>query len=273
MSMDILIFVLIFILGSIIGSFLNVVIFRLNTGRTIVKGRSMCMTCGRKLYWYELVPIISFFMQRGRCRHCKIRISVQYPIVEILTGIIFMMLAYKFLIVSFFSLPSYIFLIVFFGIILSSFLVMVVYDIRHKIIPEKVLYVFIVFSIISLFVNTSGFGSLFIKPSLSSIIAGPLLSFPFALIWIVSRGKWMGLGDAKLVLGIGWLLGIAGALCSLILSFWFGAVISIIIMIFSRRKVGMKTEIPFAPFLFIGIVLTFFLGLDISSLSYLFFIN
>src|SRR3989344_8884577 len=90
-----LITIIFFLFGLIIGSFLNVVIFRFNTGHTF-GGRSGCMTCQNKLCWYELIPMISFFALRGRCRKCKAKISIQYPIVELLSGLIFAGLFLKF---------------------------------------------------------------------------------------------------------------------------------------------------------------------------------
>src|SRR3989344_5064114 len=80
--------IIFFILGTIIGSFLNVVIFRFNTERSF-SGRSGCMTCQNKLCWYELIPLISFFTLKGRCRNCKAKISIQYPIVELISGLVF----------------------------------------------------------------------------------------------------------------------------------------------------------------------------------------
>ncbi|KKP84730.1 MAG: Type 4 prepilin-like protein leader peptide-processing enzyme [Parcubacteria group bacterium GW2011_GWD2_35_7] len=87
--------IIFFILGLIIGSFLNVVIFRFNTERSF-GGRSGCMTCQNKLCWYELIPLISFFALKGRCRNCKAKISIQYPIVELMSGLIFAGLFLKF---------------------------------------------------------------------------------------------------------------------------------------------------------------------------------
>ena len=206
--MDLLIFIFIFLLGTIIGSFLNVVIFRFNSGKTITKGRSICMTCNRTLRWYELIPILSYVMQSGKCLRCKEIISYQYPIVEFITGLMFIFVANHFVPVLFFSPYSYLFLLILFVFIFSLLIVISVYDFRHKIIPNKLVYIFSAVSFLSIFVNHSSFGSLFIMPSVSYIIAGPLLAFPFALLWLVSRGKWMGLGDAKLMLGLGWILGV-----------------------------------------------------------------
>lgn len=268
--MNLLIFVFVFLLGTIIGSFLNVVIYRFNTGMAIVKGRSICMTCNRKLRWYELIPLFSFLIQSGKCRRCASRISHQYPLVEFGTGLIFVLVAYKFLPVLYLSYWMYIFLVTFFVFIFSILIVISVYDIRHKIIPDKLVFVFILVSFLSIFVNYSGTGSFLVFPSLMNLISGPILSIPFVLLWFFSKGKYMGLGDGKLILGIGWLFGLYVGLCIIILSFWIGTVVSLILMFLSKKKMNMKTEIPFAPFLIISVLITFLFNLDIFSLVKLF---
>ncbi len=268
--MNILIFVFIFLLGTIIGSFLNVVIYRFNTGKPIVNGRSICMTCDRTLRWYELIPVFSFLIQSGKCRRCAERISHQYPLVELGTGLMFLLVAYHFLPIMIFSYWTYIFLVIFYVFIFSILIVISVYDIRHKVIPDKLVYVYVFVSLISIFINHTGFGSLFVLPSISSVIAGPVLSMPFALIWLISKGKWMGLGDAKLMLGIGWMLGLSLGFASMILSFWIGSIVSLFIILFSRSKISMKTEVPFAPFLIISTLIVFLFSLDILTLASIF---
>lgn len=275
--MNILIFIFIFLLGTIIGSFLNVVIYRFNTGRTIVKGRSICMTCNRDLRWYELIPVFSFLIQSGKCRRCASRISHQYPLVEFLTGLVFALVAFKFLSVLYFSYWTFIFLVVFFVFIFSLLIVISVYDLRHKIIPDKLVFVFILISFFSIFINGSGFGPLFALPTLSGLIAGPVLALPFVLLWMLSKGRLMGLGDGKLILGIGWMLGLSSGVFSLILSFWIGTIVSLLLILLSKNlsdgkvgKMGMKTEIPFAPFLIISALFTFLFGFNFFSLIKLF---
>jgi leader peptidase (prepilin peptidase)/N-methyltransferase len=268
--MNTIAFVFIFLLGTIIGSFLNVVIYRFNTGKTIVKGHSICMSCNRNLRWYELIPVLSFLIQKGKCRRCATRISHQYPLVEVITGLVFALIAFHFSPIFYISIPLYVFFVSLFVFMFSILMVIVVYDIRHKVIPDKLVYVFIVVSFFSIFLNYTGFGPLFIVPSFWNLIAGLLFSLPFGIIWILSRGKWMGLGDAKLIMGVGWMLGPLSALCALTLSFWIGSVVSLAIMAFSKHRMNMKTEIPFAPFLIFSVLITFLYSLDVYSLSSLF---
>lgn len=268
--MSLLIFIFIFLLGTIIGSFLNVVIYRFNTGMTIVKGRSICMTCNRNLRWYELIPVFSFLIQKGKCRRCASKISHQYPLVEFITGLVFALIAIKFLPVLYISYWFYLLLVILYVFIFSLLIVISVYDLRHKIIPDQLVFVFILFSFFSIFINQSGIGPLLTFPSLINFIAGPALAIPFVLLWLFSKGRLMGLGDGKLVLGIGWMLGLWAGLCSVVLSFWIGTVISLFLMFLSKNKMNMKTEIPFAPFLIISIIITFLFNLDIFSLVNIF---
>lgn len=265
--MNILVFIFIFLLGTIIGSFLNVVIFRFNTGKTIVTGRSICMTCNRNLRWYELIPIFSYLIQLGKCRRCAEKISHQYPVVEFITGLMFILVAYHFIPMIFFSPIMYLFLVVFFTFIFSILIVISVYDIRHKVIPDKLVFIFSFVAFFSLFINYTNFISIFAIPSPSAFLAGPLLALPFFLIWLLSRGKWMGLGDAKLMLGLGWILGIYMGLASMILAFWIGAIVGLSIMFISRKKINMKTEVPFAPFLIISVFIVFLFSIDIFTLA------
>jgi leader peptidase (prepilin peptidase)/N-methyltransferase len=157
-----------------------------------------------------------------------------------------------------------------FSFIFSLLMVISVYDIRHKIIPDTLVYAYAIISFASIFINHSGIGPLFALPSLMAVVSGPLFALPFALIWLLSRGKAMGLGDAKLMLGIGWMLGPLPALAATILSFWIGSVVSLSMMFFGKKKMGMKTEIPFAPFLIISALIVFLFNLDIFSLAGMF---
>ena len=261
-----LIFVFIFLLGTIIGSFLNVVIYRLNTGKTMVNGRSICMTCNKDLRWYELIPVLSFLIQSGKCRRCANKISHQYPIVEVVTGLVFALVSFKFLSIFDVSLFSYILIVGIFVTIFSLLIVISVYDLRHKIIPDKLVYTFIIISFISIFINPLTPSHIFVWPTITALIAGPVLALPFASLWYFSGGKLMGLGDGKLILGMGWMLGLSLGFSAVMLAFWIGTVVSLLLMFLHRKKINMKSQIPFAPFLIIGTAIAFFFNLDIFSL-------
>lgn len=219
------------------------------------------MVCQKKLYWYELVPLISFIALGGRCLKCKTKISYQYPIVEILSGIIFMGLFLKFQ--DIFYLNTFVFSIsyAYYATMFSILLVIAVYDYKHKIIPDTFSFIFGFITFVGLFFFSN---YLFLPhiPPVTEFLSGILLALPFVLLWFISKGEWMGLGDGKLALGLGWLLGFSRLLSGVVLAFWSGAFISIILIIFSKKH-GMKSQIPFAPFLVIGVLLAFFFELSL----------
>ena len=250
--------IIIFFLGSIIGSFLNVVILRYRSGRSIVSGRSMCFSCGKKLCFAELVPIGSFFTQRGRCVGCDTKISWQYPIVEILTGVLFVFLYFHFEYLILSTPLLFGILFAYYAVLFCIFIVLSVYDIKHKILPDSLIFLFIIIAFIGMFL-VQGDAIVLHMPTYTQFLAGVLLPAPFALLWLVSKGKWMGLGDSKFMIGMGFLLGMSAGITAILFSFWIGALISILILMYSRcfgkRGVTLMTAIPFGPFLALGTIL------------------
>ncbi len=258
----------IFLFGSIIGSFLNVVAARYNTGKGIL-GRSGCMTCGKILSAIELVPLVSFLAQKGRCRGCKSKISFQYPIVELVTGLLFFLVFLKFYpwaqIISPIVVP-------FWFIIISVLIVIAVYDLKHQIIPDGLVYLFIVLSVVY-FLSSHPLFYITSYPGVLDLLAGPILFGVFALLWFVSNERWIGFGDAKLVLGIGFALGFAQGLSAVAIGFWSGAVVSLVLIALHKLKLfnkrfTLKTEIPFAPFLIFGFIVAFLLSADVFNLRF-----
>ncbi|PIR57877.1 MAG: prepilin peptidase [Parcubacteria group bacterium CG10_big_fil_rev_8_21_14_0_10_38_31] len=266
--MENLIYFFVFIFGTIIGSFLNVVIARYNTGESVFKGRSKCFSCGKTLAWYELVPVFSFLLQGGKCRECGSKISIQYPVVEILTGIIFVLVWYT----STWRLSlqvegELVFFAIYFWTIFSLLIVIAVYDFYHQIIPDGLVYAFITLS----FLSFLPIGETYVlhRSHLWDFLAGIIFFLFFASFWFFSGGKWMGFGDAKLAIGIGWLLGLWVGLASIILSFWIGAIVGLV-FIFSK-KLGLKSKIAFGPFLILGTFIGFLLGERL--LEFIFFLR
>ena len=249
-----------FAFGLIIGSFLNVVIIRYHTERSF-GGRSACMSCQNTLSWHELIPLFSFVALGGRCKTCQVKISFQYPLVELITGIIFAFLFLKFQNIFFFYTFSFVTIYAYYAVIFSLLIVISTYDLKHKIIPDTLSLIFGLLAFVGLFIfDRSGLHLHLL--SLWDFLAGPLLALPFAAIWFLSRGTWMGLGDAKLALGLGWLLGFSKALSGVVLAFWSGAVIGLVLIAFTK-KYGMKSEIPFAPFLVLGATIAFLFELHL----------
>ncbi len=232
----------VFIFGTIVGSFLNVVILRYNSGESIIKNSSKCFSCRERLKWYEMIPVLSFIFQRGRCRHCKSKISWQYPIVELLTGLVFLLIFLKF---QFTLVTSYYF------VVFSILIIISVYDLRHQIIPNLLVYIFDILAFLNLLLITN------YELRITNFLAGLCFFAFFALIWLLSKGRAMGFGDAKLALGIGWFLGLNKGIFALLLSFWLGAIVGIFLLIFFNKKYNIKSSIPFGPFLAMGAAVAF----------------
>lgn len=237
-----------FIFGTIIGSFLNVVVLRLGTGESIVSGRSRCYSCGTELSWYELVPLFSFLAQGGRCRTCRSRISAQYAIIEFLTGAVFAVVLARtpFDPTNISGVTAIAAELTFW----AAFIALVAYDVRHKILPD------LLSAIIACAALAYRFSAGEFWPALllSAGIAGL-----FAAMWLISGGRWMGLGDAKLFFGVSMFLGWPLAIMAALFSFWSGALVGVALMI-TQRNVTMKTELPFAPYIFFGVFAARFWG-------------
>ena len=247
-----------FLFGTIAGSFLNVLTLR--HGASGLSGRSRCLSCGKTLAWSELIPLLSFFLQRRRCRGCKSRISWQYPLVELATGLIFALVFWKhFSVLPLFSYSVIQLLVVCLELLLWSVLIaLAVYDIRHKIIPNSFVYGLCFFSF--LYLITSYF--IFHTSYFLDFWGGPLLALALAAVWFFSHGRAMGLGDAKLALGLGWFLGLSLAFSAVVVAFWTGAIVGLCLIAFSKMRsargnYGMKSEIPFALYLAFGAFLAF----------------
>ena len=269
-------------LGALIGSFLYVVIYRYNTGLSINHGRSQCFVCSKKLEWYELIPLLSFIVQKRRCRKCKSVMSWQYPFVELITAVLFFAVAFRQIsLYELFSLYPHglaysIGLALYYFIVVSLLVVISVYDIRHKIIPNGLVYTFIVLAVIKLLLFTYLFALPLTLVGWLDLLAPFLLALPFAFLWWISKGMWIGFGDAKLAFGIGALLGFPFGLSAIMLGFWIGAGFGVLLIIVNkllphstRSKLGFSSEIPFAPFLIIGTLLVFFMHIDVLGLSQL----
>ena len=239
--MDLSIFAL--LLGAIVGSFINALVFRFNTGQGM-GGRSRCMHCGRTLQALDLIPIVSFLFLQGRCRYCRAKLSLQYPVVEVAAALL--------------SLAVYLthplpLEFVLWLVVVMTWLFVVVYDIRHGIIPWSASGLLVGLALVHIF--------FFTEPTVWSLLAGPLLALPLFLFSLVSRGTWMGWGDSALELSLGWLLGLSMGATALVLAFWTGAAVGIALILL-KKGLTMRSELPFAPLLILGALVTHFLYVD-----------
>lgn len=243
-----------FAFGTIVGSFLNAVIYRLGREKSAFEGRSYCPNCKHTLSWRDLVPIFSFLVLSGRCRYCRKAISWQYPLVEIATGILF-------LIVVFFNFPNLL-AIGYLLVIVSLLVVIFVYDLLHYIIPDNVVYPAIAFSTAWVILNVV-FGTYTIGQGLDYLYSALGAAGFFLLIVLVSKGKWMGVGDIKLAFFMGLVLSLPGILVALFFAFFSGAIIGLGLIMAGKR--GLKSEIPFGPFLVSGTFFALFFGEKIAN--------
>ncbi|MBI2030994.1 MAG: prepilin peptidase [Candidatus Levybacteria bacterium] len=257
-----------FVLGLFIGSFLNVLIDRLPRDESIAKGRSYCDKCKKTLKWYDLIPVLSFILLRGKCRYCHSPISYYYPIVEIITGVFFA-LTYVYLInysdLRFTNYDLQFFVTFLYYLTLISSLIIVFFtDLKYGIIPDKIIFPAAVISIIyhlsfTIYPN----GQL-------SIINGLLSGFGaflfFLALYLITRGRGMGFGDVKLVFLLGIFLGFPKIISALYLSFLLGAFVGLILILLKKKRFFKGETIPFGPFLVLGSIISLFLGENIIRL-------
>ncbi|MGB5686759.1 MAG: prepilin peptidase [Candidatus Electrothrix sp.] len=235
-----------FIFGAMIGSFLNVVIFRLpDETQSVVFPASHCPKCGTNLHWYENIPIFSYLALRGKCRTCKVPISLQYPVVELCMALLSLALYNKF---------GFSLILPFYFLFLAALLVIIFIDIHLQIIPDN----------ISLPGILIGFASSFFNPLVSWQESGLGILLGGGILYAVAKGyslltgrEGMGGGDIKLLAMIGAFLGYQCLLYVIFFSSLTGSVVGIAAMF--QQKKGGQTRIPFGPFL------------SLAALSWLFF--
>ncbi len=258
--------IIVFIFGTIVGSFLDCVIDRLAphqyNGGGLLKGRSYCPLCKHTLSWQDLVPVLSFLFLKGKCRYCHQKISWQYPLVELATGVLFLLIFYHMT----YNIPYTIY-----ELIISFFLIIIfVYDLKHYIIPDSVIYPAIIVSGIWYFVSGI-FLNLYTKCEILNTIYSAFGAAAFFLaIVLISRGKWMGVGDIKLAFLMGLVLGWPNILVALFSAFFIGAIIGIGLI--TAGKKHLKSEVPFGPFLVTGTFLAMLWGGEIVNWYLTFFL-
>lgn len=254
---------LLFITGLCFGSFINVLADRLSNEESIL-GRSHCDYCKKKLAWYELLPVVSFFIQKRKCRSCSKELSWYYPIVEVVTGVVFV-LVWFFFPVDFLTaaypnllhlfetnnILSIVFIKICVYVIVCCILVMFFADLKYFIIPDSIQLAFAYTSLLLFF-----FGSIDLHTIVYRLGSAVVVMLPLLGIFLFTKGRGIGFGDVKLAANLGLFMGIAYALTALYLSFIIGAIVGTIIMVI--RKGNMKTKIPFGPFILIGVAIVMF---------------
>ena len=263
---------MVFLLGLIIGSFLNVVIYRYHTGKSL-SGHSHCLSCGHTLRWYELFPLASYLCLRGRCKSCGCTIPARYFLVEIATALLFLLAFLQFKV----SVPF-----VFSLVLIAVLMVVAVYDMYHMIIPNELVLTVSALAAVHYFIMN---GLSWDQEVFLSHAGAALGSFIFyGGLWFVSKGRWIGFGDAKLAIPFGFILGASATFSVIVFSFWIGAVLSLLLMsvpalfksikkrcagvtvVYTSKSFTMKSEVPFAPFMIIAFLLVYLYEFDVLSL-------
>ncbi|MEE9174910.1 MAG: prepilin peptidase [Thermodesulfobacteriota bacterium] len=269
-SAEIPLYILSFILGLIIGSFLNVCIYRLPREESIVYPGSHCTSCKKSISFYHNIPILSYIFLGGRCSHCNSKISFSYPLVEILSGLLFVATLWKFGMI----LDTLFYLLFISGLIVITFV-----DLKHMIIPNVITYPGILVGILYNALTTNwqnslelvsnfsfGFQNFFellnevpILDSLFGVILGGGILLLIAYTYeIIRKRQGMGMGDVKLLALIGAFLGWQGVFFVIFLSSILGSIVGLSIII--TRKGDLKYALSFGPFLSIAAIIYIFTG-------------
>jgi len=244
--------------GALIGSFLNVVIWRVPQGMSIVRPPSACPSCGKPIAWYDNIPVVSYLVLRGRCRHCGTHISARYPFVEALTAVLFGLAAWGGVdgAYAFALLP----LMLYWAAIAVA---LTFIDLDHHRLPNVIVlpsYVVTAVLLVVASIVTGEYGRL-----LSAAIGAVTLG-GFYFILAIARPGGMGLGDVKLAGALGMLLawlGWATLIVGAFSAFVFGGIFGVALMI--GRKATRKTAVPFGPFMLLGAAFGIWLGQPLAD--------
>lgn len=246
-----------FVVGLIIGSFLNVLVCRLHVAENLFFDRSRCPHCKKVIAWYDNIPLISFIILKFKCRNCQKKISWQYPLVEISTGILFAAIGGIYF--SIFDALSWVITLYLLGVA-GFFMAIFVYDFLYMEIPEVLIWPAVAWSLaFNLLIDSwqRNFPAELLSIHTYSGILAALLSFVFFfLLSAGSREKWMGIGDSYLAIFLGLVLGWPQILMALFLSFFIGSIYGIMLILLGKKK--MKSQVPFAPFMILGAIITLF---------------
>lgn len=247
-----LLFILAAVVGLAVGSFLNVVIYRLPRGESLWGPASHCPSCSSPVRWYDNIPVVSFFLLRGRCRSCKEPISWRYPLVEGVCAFFFLIIfRHNFSGVNFyfFSLFNVVRDALFVCLLIPIFFI----DLEHQIIPDSLSYTLIAVGCFS-----SGVGGNLTTSLVGAGIGVGIFLLILCLSLILLHQPGMGIGDVKMAAGIGAFLGWKLAFLSFFFSFLTGALVAGVLLLFRLKE--MRDRVSFGPFLVTGALLSFFLG-------------
>lgn len=261
MILKTLIFAGLFVFGACAGSFLSVLIYRLHANETgILRGRSKCVSCKTQLKPLDLIPLISYLTLRGKCRYCNKEISYMYPLIEIATGALFALLFIKFPFIDAATLQFSETTLAMYALYAFFTLTLVFtffFDLHYMQVADEILLPAILIGLIATIAAP-------LTPNIIDALLGAAVAIAFFGLQILfSKGKWVGTGDLRVGAFMGVMLGFKPTIVALFLSYMIGSIVSIFIIIRTRKFGGVK--IPLAPFLVMGTFLTIFFGQDILA--------
>lgn len=247
-----------FILGLAIGSFISVIVYRTINGESPWKGRSHCDHCGKLVDWKHNIPLLSFILLRGKCVNCKTKISWQYPIVELLTGLLFVWWYWVGQSVFMLVKPPFVVLQPLFWLIIGVLMLMVIiYDLAYSLIPDFISLPLVALTFAyRLFLGLSG--EMRWLDMWTSLIAGLVLAWFFYGLYLLTNRKGFGLGDVKMAPALGLLLGWQKMTIAVFLAFVIGATVGVLLMSIGKKRFGQT--IPFGPFLVLGSAISLLWG-------------
>ena len=248
--MDIFIIIVAVVFGLIIGSFLNVCIYRIPLNHSVAFPPSHCFKCGTKIKWYDNVPVLSYIILGGKCRKCKDKISIQYPLVEMVTGVLTGMFVWRYGVTLWTA-----------GALVAvySLIILSVIDMKTMTIPDRFSLGLIVLGLLVCFVNPNFHGTplqMFLQSLLGGAVGFGGLFLVAVLGTLLFKKEAMGGGDIKLMGGVGTLLGWQGVIMTLMIGSAAGLVYSVYLMI--NKKATRESLIPFGPFLSFGALVNLF---------------
>lgn len=257
--METIFFVFFFLFGLIIGSFLNVVVLRSEQGESL-GGRSHCPKCQALIHWYDNIPVFSYALLRGKCRSCRTAISWQYPLVEFLTGLVFALVGGVYFAHATLGTEAVV-TTSWYLLLMSLLIAILVSDLRTMEIPLVFLVTGVIGSLIFIALITLLFhGEGWLLPGAwwqMKLLGGVVAAFLFWLLVALSKETWMGMGDVWLAGIVGLTVGIGSLLFTLTLSFLVGAIIGLSLILLGKK--GLQSQVPFAPFLVIGLFVSLLL--------------
>lgn len=269
-------YVLMFVLGSVMGSFVGAMTWRMKTNRDWVRGRSECECCHHKLAVIDLIPIFSYLTLGGRCRYCHKKISRSALVLELAGGSAFLastmlfpsMVYQEWLdpLASFQSLTPMLSLAMGLWLVcLVIVMALFVYDLRWRLLPNKLVFPLIVISLLLSAVMNLGLAHVSLMDWLITLGLGMLpITGVYGILYLLSRGRWIGLGDVKLGIAIGLLIPWWGGVLVLFLSNLLASLASIPGLL--KRRISGASEIPFGPFLLVATYLVFLLGWALKNI-------